>query len=156
MRFGVVEVADLQVAIDLVVLLHRHDDRHADGVVRQALDPAQGRIAIPPSRGVNDDGVPDFIVGSPRFNAEGRNNPAYHFGAAYIYSGKDGALLFTSGYVSNDATLSTLAKILPGCVIFSDELNHASMIAGIKSSGCEKRAERSSRRGSSRTSSSAR
>ena len=40
--------------------------------------------------------------------------------------GKDGALLFTSGYVSNDATLSTLAKILPGCVIFSDELNHAS------------------------------
>jgi 5-aminolevulinate synthase len=52
--------------------------------------------------------------------------------------GKDGALLFTSGYVSNDATLSTLAKILPGCVIFSDELNHASMIAGIRNSGCEK------------------
>ena len=53
--------------------------------------------------------------------------------------GKDGALLFTSGYVSNDATLSTLAKILPGCVIFSDELNHASMIAGIRNSGCEKK-----------------
>ncbi len=53
--------------------------------------------------------------------------------------GKDGALLFTSGYVSNDATLSTLAKLLPGCVIFSDELNHASMIAGIRNSGCEKR-----------------
>ncbi len=52
--------------------------------------------------------------------------------------GKQGALLFTSGYVSNDATLSTLAKILPGCVIFSDELNHASMIAGIRNSGCEK------------------
>ena len=53
--------------------------------------------------------------------------------------GKDAALLFTSGYVSNEATLSTLARILPGCIIYSDALNHASMIAGIRNAGCEKR-----------------
>jgi 5-aminolevulinate synthase len=53
--------------------------------------------------------------------------------------GKDAALLFTSGFVSNDATLPTLSKLLPGLVIFSDALNHASMIEGIRHGGSEKR-----------------
>ncbi len=53
--------------------------------------------------------------------------------------GKESALLFTSGFVSNEATLSTLARLLPGCVFFSDEFNHASMIEGMRHSGAEKR-----------------
>ena len=52
---------------------------------------------------------------------------------------KEAALLFTSGYVANDASLATMSRILPGCIIFSDEKNHASMIEGIRRSGCEKR-----------------
>ncbi len=56
---------------------------------------------------------------------------------------KDNALVLTSGYVANEATLGVMSKILPGLVIFSDEMNHASMISGIqraqKSGLCEKR-----------------
>jgi 5-aminolevulinate synthase len=47
---------------------------------------------------------------------------------------KDAALVFSSGYVANDTTLATLAARLPGCLVFSDALNHASMIAGIRNS----------------------
>ena len=53
--------------------------------------------------------------------------------------GKEAALLFTSGYVSNWATLSTLAASLPGCVVLSDAGNHASMIEGIRHSRAERR-----------------
>lgn len=53
--------------------------------------------------------------------------------------GKEAALLFTSGYVSNMASLATLAARLPNCVVYSDSLNHASMIEGIRHSRAEKR-----------------
>ncbi len=52
--------------------------------------------------------------------------------------GKEAALVFTSGFISNDTTLSTLGKLLPGLIVFSDELNHASMIEGIRRGGSTK------------------
>ncbi|KAK5216049.1 hypothetical protein LTR47_009507 [Exophiala xenobiotica] len=52
--------------------------------------------------------------------------------------GKDGALVFSSCYVANDATLATLGSKLPDCVILSDSMNHASMIQGIRHSGAKK------------------
>ena len=52
--------------------------------------------------------------------------------------GKEAALLFTSGYISNEATLSTITRLLDDCVLFSDQLNHASMIEGIRHGGAEK------------------
>jgi 5-aminolevulinate synthase len=51
---------------------------------------------------------------------------------------KDGALLFTSGYVSNQTGIATIAKMLPNCLLLSDALNHNSMIEGVRQSGCEK------------------
>lgn len=53
--------------------------------------------------------------------------------------GKESSLLFTSGYISNDATLSTLGNVLPNCIIYSDALNHASMIEGMKHSRAHRR-----------------
>ncbi|MEZ5757185.1 MAG: 5-aminolevulinate synthase [Emcibacteraceae bacterium] len=52
---------------------------------------------------------------------------------------KEAGLLFTSGYISNETSISTIAKLLPGCIIYSDELNHASMISGVLNGKCQKR-----------------
>jgi 5-aminolevulinate synthase len=52
--------------------------------------------------------------------------------------GKDAALVFTSGYISNQAGIATIAKLIPDCLILSDALNHNSMIEGVRQSGCEK------------------
>src|SRR5690606_36697826 len=49
------------------------------------------------------------------------------------------ALVFTSGFVSNEASIATIARLLPNCLVLSDELNHASMIEGIRRSGAEKK-----------------
>lgn len=53
--------------------------------------------------------------------------------------GKEAGLLFTSGYISNETSISTIARMLPGCIIYSDELNHSSMINGVLHGKCEKR-----------------
>lgn len=52
---------------------------------------------------------------------------------------KESALVFTSGFVSNEASISTIARLIPDCLILSDQLNHASMIQGVRQSGMEKK-----------------
>ena len=71
------------------------------------------------------------IAGTSRFHVELEGELAR-------LHGKDRSLLFNSGYMANEAALSALGRLLSGCVIFSDELNHASMIEGIQHSRCEK------------------
>src|SRR6266704_1494139 len=51
---------------------------------------------------------------------------------------KEAALIFTSGYVSNETGIATIAKLMPGCVIISDAMNHNSMIEGVRAAGCAK------------------
>ncbi|RKF79191.1 5-aminolevulinate synthase, mitochondrial [Golovinomyces cichoracearum] len=72
-------------------------------------------------------------------NISGHNQQAVNLeGTIAKLHAKDAALIFTSCYVANDATLATLGSKLPGCVFFSDSLNHASMIQGIRHSGAKK------------------
>jgi 5-aminolevulinate synthase len=72
-------------------------------------------------------------------NIAGTNHPlvALEHELADLH-GKEGALVFTSGYVSNETGISTIAKLLPDCVILSDAFNHNSMIEGVRQSGCQK------------------
>jgi 5-aminolevulinate synthase len=72
-------------------------------------------------------------------NISGTHNPIVELEAELAdLHGKPAALVFTSGWVSNLASISTIAGILPNCLILSDALNHNSMIEGVRRSGCEK------------------
>ena len=72
-------------------------------------------------------------------NISGNSHPVVELeGELADLHGKDAALVFTSGWISNLAGISTIAALLPDCLILSDELNHNSMIEGIRRSGCEK------------------
>jgi 5-aminolevulinate synthase len=72
-------------------------------------------------------------------NISGTNHPLCELEAEIAdLHGKPAALVFTSGYVSNESGIATIAKLLPDCLILSDALNHNSMIEGVRRSGCEK------------------
>jgi 5-aminolevulinate synthase len=72
-------------------------------------------------------------------NISGNSHPIVQLEAELAdLHGKEAALVFTSGYVSNQTGISTLARLIPGCLILSDSLNHNSMIEGVRQSGCEK------------------
>jgi len=72
-------------------------------------------------------------------NIAGTNHPLVELEAELAdLHGKEAALVFTSGYVSNQTGISTIAKLLPNCLILSDALNHNSMIEGVRQAACEK------------------
>jgi 5-aminolevulinate synthase len=73
-------------------------------------------------------------------NIAGNNHPLVELERELAdLHGKEAALVFTSGYISNQTGISTLARLMPNCLILSDALNHNSMIEGVRQAHCEKR-----------------
>src|SRR4029079_106759 len=78
-------------------------------------------------------------AGGPR-NIAGTHHPLVQLEAELAdLPGKEASLLFTSGYVSNQTGISTIARLIPNCLILSDELNHNSMIEGVRQSAMDKK-----------------
>jgi 5-aminolevulinate synthase len=89
--------------------------------------------------------APPSTAASPRRNISGTHNPIVELETELAdLHGKQAALAFTSGWISNLAAISTITGLLPNCLILSDALNDNSMIEGVKRSGCEKKVWRHS------------
>src|ERR1044072_7762656 len=72
-------------------------------------------------------------------NIAGTNHPLVQLEAELAdLHGKEASLLFTSGYVSNQTGIATIAQLIPNCLILSDALNHNSMIEGVRQAGCDR------------------
>lgn len=85
--------------------------------------------------------IEEFGVGSGGTRNIGGTTPWHPYleGQVAAWHQKEAGLIFTSGYVANEATLATLGKLMPGCTMLSDEKNHASIIQGVRASGVTRR-----------------
>src|SRR5688500_1069919 len=93
----------------------------------------------PTSRAKSSSGAPTITCAWATRNKAGTSKPLVELEYELDdLNGKESALVFTSGYISNETGISTIAKLMPGCLILSDAHNHNSMIEGIRQAKCDK------------------